>query len=161
MSLQLLHNEKSDRDGSFVSITTPKSGQEFDRADEPTPQTKEEAKILVKLVGPVMITTFLEFLPGFTSIILAGNMDSPHSQHYIDAATFSTMALNMTSLSVGLGLASALDTLCSQAYGAKRYEKIGIYFQTGVIVLTVFIKKTGTWGRAESAAPAVQTDESF
>ncbi|KUF82543.1 Multidrug and toxin extrusion protein 1 [Phytophthora nicotianae] len=43
----------------------------------------------------------------------------------------------MTSLSVGLGLASALDTLCSQAHGAKRYEKIGIYFQTGVIVLTV------------------------
>ncbi|KAF4042485.1 MatE [Phytophthora infestans] len=133
MSLQLLHHEKSNCDDSFVSITTPNSIHEHDRADE---QTKDEAKILVKLVGPVMITTFLEFLPGFTSIILAGNMDSPHSQHYIDAATFSTMALNMTSLSVGLGLASALDTLCSQAYGAKRLEKIGIYFQTGVIVLT-------------------------
>eukprot|EP00644_Phytophthora_capsici_P008356 jgi/Phyca11/547748/estExt2_Genewise1Plus.C_PHYCAscaffold_260236 len=84
-----------------------------------------------------MITTFLEFLPGFMSIILAGNMDSPLSQHYIDAATLSIMLLNVTSLSVGLGLASALDTLCSQAHGAKRPEKIGVYFQTGVIVLTV------------------------
>ncbi|KAL3662991.1 hypothetical protein V7S43_011934 [Phytophthora oleae] len=71
------------------------------------------------------------------SIILAGNMNSPHAQHYVDAATFSITLLNMTSLSVGLGLASALDTLCSQAYGAKRLEKIGVYFQTGVIVLTV------------------------
>ncbi|POM69585.1 Multidrug/Oligosaccharidyl-lipid/polysaccharide (MOP) Flippase Superfamily [Phytophthora palmivora] len=71
------------------------------------------------------------------SIILAGNIDSPYSHHYVDAATFSIMLLNITTLSVGLGLASALDTLCSQAYGAKRYEKIGVYFQTGVMVLTV------------------------
>ena len=32
-------------------------------------------------------------------------------------------------------MSSALDTLCSQAYGAKRYEKIGIYFQSGLIVI--------------------------
>ncbi|ETK87217.1 hypothetical protein L915_08305, partial [Phytophthora nicotianae] len=139
MSQRLSHYDKSIHSGSYVSIITPslQSEQDLDRLDEPNPQPKDEAKILVKLVGPVMITTFLEFLPGFMSIILAGNMDSPQSQHYVDAATFSITILNMTSLSVGLGLASALDTLCSQAHGAKRYEKIGIYFQTGVIVLTV------------------------
>lgn len=38
-----------------------------------------------------------------------------------------------------MGLASALDTLCSQAYGAKHNEKIGVYFQTGVLVLTVVL----------------------
>ncbi|KAG7386249.1 hypothetical protein PHYBOEH_008753 [Phytophthora boehmeriae] len=38
-------------------------------------------------------------------------------------------------MSIGLGLASALDTLCSQAYGAKKFDKIGIYFQTGILVL--------------------------
>ncbi|KAG7384882.1 hypothetical protein PHYPSEUDO_002103 [Phytophthora pseudosyringae] len=49
------------------------------------------------------------------------------------------MLLNITTLSVGLGVASALDTLCSQAYGAKRLEKIGVYFQTGVMVLAVLL----------------------
>eukprot|EP00644_Phytophthora_capsici_P015358 jgi/Phyca11/113520/e_gw1.24.332.1 len=82
-------------------------------------------------------TTVLEFLPGFVSILLAGNMGGPNSQHYVDAATISVMLLNVTAQSLGLGLASALDTLCSQAYGAKRFDKIGIYFQTGVLVLTI------------------------
>lgn len=33
----------------------------------------------------------LEFLPGFVSILLAGNMDVPDTQHYVDAATISIM----------------------------------------------------------------------
>ncbi|KAL3663768.1 hypothetical protein V7S43_011182 [Phytophthora oleae] len=47
--------------------------------------------------------------------------------------------MNVTYYSVCFGLSSALDTLCSQAYGARHYDKIGIYFQAGVLVLaTVF-----------------------
>ncbi|KAG6596054.1 Multidrug/Oligosaccharidyl-lipid/polysaccharide (MOP) Flippase Superfamily [Phytophthora cinnamomi] len=86
-----------------------------------------EVNILLKLVGPVMITTFFEFLPGFLSIVLAGNMDSPYTPQYL---------LTLVSTAIGLGLTSALDTLCSQAYGAKRPEKIGEYVQTGVVVLS-------------------------
>ncbi|KAF4321879.1 hypothetical protein G195_004911 [Phytophthora kernoviae 00238/432] len=84
-----------------------------------------------------MGTTILEFLPGFVSVLLAGNMDSPNAQHYVDAAAISVMLLNVSALSIGLGLASALDTLCSQAYGAKKFDKIGVYFQTGALVLLV------------------------
>jgi MATE family multidrug resistance protein len=43
--------------------------------------------------------------------------------------------MNVTYYSVCFGLSSALDTLCSQAYGARRYDKIGVYFQAGVLVL--------------------------
>ncbi|KAL3660336.1 hypothetical protein V7S43_014490 [Phytophthora oleae] len=100
-----------------------------------SPIQTTELKILLKLVGPVMIVTLLEFFPGFVAVVLAGNL----GQHYIDAATFSIMLINLISFSIGLGLAPALDTLCSQAYGAKRYEKIGIYFQTGVMVLGVVL----------------------
>ncbi|ETM01612.1 hypothetical protein L917_01821, partial [Phytophthora nicotianae] len=96
-----------------------------------------EVRELLKLILPVTGTTVLEFLPGFVSILLAGNMGGPNAQHYVDAATISVMLLNVTAQSLGLGLASALDTLCSQAYGAKRIDKIGIYFQTGVVVLSI------------------------
>ncbi|KAK4404665.1 protein DETOXIFICATION 21 [Sesamum angolense] len=36
-----------------------------------------------------------------------------------------------------LGLASGLETLCGQAYGAKQYHMLGIYLQRSWIVLTV------------------------
>ncbi|EGZ10070.1 hypothetical protein PHYSODRAFT_318461 [Phytophthora sojae] len=97
----------------------------------------EEVRELLKLILPVTGTTVLEFLPGFVSVLLASNMEGPNSQHYVDAATISVMLLNVTAQSLGLGLASALDTLCSQAYGAKRLDKIGVYFQTGVLVLAI------------------------
>jgi len=35
-----------------------------------------------------------------------------------------------------LGMASALETLCGQAYGAKQYHMLGIYLQRSWIVLT-------------------------
>jgi MATE family multidrug resistance protein len=34
-----------------------------------------------------------------------------------------------------LGMASALETLCGQAYGAKQYSMIGIYLQRSWIIL--------------------------
>ncbi|EEY63401.1 Multidrug/Oligosaccharidyl-lipid/Polysaccharide (MOP) Flippase Superfamily [Phytophthora infestans T30-4] len=104
-------------------------------ADEAEPHVVEELKTLLRLVYPVVVTTALEFLPGFTCIILAGHIQSPHTQQYVDAATLSTMFMNITAYSIGFGLTSALDTLCSQAYGAKRFGKIGIYFQAGLQII--------------------------
>eukprot|EP00644_Phytophthora_capsici_P001588 jgi/Phyca11/129057/e_gw1.81.42.1 len=107
---------------------------------EAEPKFAQELQTLLSLVYPVVLTTGLEFLPGFTCIILAGHIESSHTQQYVDAATLSTMFMNVTAFSVGSGLSSALDTLCSQAYGAKRFDKIGVYFQTGfLVVATCFI----------------------
>ncbi|KAG7396303.1 hypothetical protein PHYBOEH_002528 [Phytophthora boehmeriae] len=106
-----------------------------DQDHEPEPDAAEELKTLLKLVYPVVVTTALEFLPGFTCIILAGHIQSPHTQQYVDAATLATMFMNITAYSVGFGLTSALDTLCSQAYGAKRFGKIGLYFQAGLLII--------------------------
>ncbi|KAK1930857.1 Multidrug and toxin extrusion protein 1 [Phytophthora citrophthora] len=134
-----LDMNKSKQEETFVTILSPLDAIEYEHSYEPKPHTATELKILLNLVGPVMIVTLLEFFPGFVAVVLAGNLDSSYGQHYIDAATFSTMLINLTSFSVGLGLASALDTLCSQAYGAKRCENIGIYFQTGVMVLGIVL----------------------
>ncbi|MCO5546997.1 hypothetical protein L7F22_000437 [Adiantum nelumboides] len=36
-----------------------------------------------------------------------------------------------------MGMASSLETLCGQAFGAKQYQLIGLYLQTGLIVLNI------------------------
>ncbi|OWY98049.1 Multidrug/Oligosaccharidyl-lipid/Polysaccharide (MOP) Flippase transporter [Phytophthora megakarya] len=81
------------------------------------------------------------------TIVLAGNLNEKDTSQYVNAATFSLMLFNLTTTAIGFGLASALDTLCSQAYGAKRYDKIGVYFQTGCLVLSanLILVGTATW----------------
>ncbi|KAL4164022.1 hypothetical protein KRP22_004644 [Phytophthora ramorum] len=59
----------------------------------------------------------------------------PDTKRYVAAATLSTMFTNVSALSIGFGLTSALDTLCSQAYGAGRLDKLGLYLQSAVIVV--------------------------
>jgi MATE family multidrug resistance protein len=84
-----------------------------------------------------MATYILEYIPGLASVVIVGHLNLPDTKRFVDAATLSTMVTNITCLSVGLGLASALDTLCSQAYGAKSYKKMGIYLQSSILVLGI------------------------
>uniref|UniRef100_K3WXD8 Polysaccharide biosynthesis protein C-terminal domain-containing protein n=1 Tax=Globisporangium ultimum (strain ATCC 200006 / CBS 805.95 / DAOM BR144) TaxID=431595 RepID=K3WXD8_GLOUD len=101
---------------------------QHERNVEADPRISHEFWEMLSLVYPVVVTSALEFLPGLTCTILAGHLDSSYNKEYF---------ANISAYSIGFGLSSALDTLCSQAYGAKRYDKIGIYFQSGLIVIGV------------------------
>ncbi|KAJ0402338.1 hypothetical protein ATCC90586_006534 [Pythium insidiosum] len=98
---------------------------------------RQELVELLRLAYPVQLTTALEFLPGFSCTVLTGHLDSPLKKEYVDAATLSIMFSNITGYAVGFGLMMALDTLCSQAFGAKRFDKIGVYAQSGLVVIGV------------------------
>lgn len=45
------------------------------------------------------------------------------------------LQLFLSSNKVGMG--SALDTLCGQAYGAKQYHKVGVHMQRAMLVLSL------------------------
>ncbi|OQS02940.1 Multidrug/Oligosaccharidyl-lipid/Polysaccharide (MOP) Flippase Superfamily [Thraustotheca clavata] len=96
---------------------------------------KDEVHHVYQLASPVVMTYVLELTPGLTSLILVGQMVADDTKKYVDAAALSVMYLNLTALSVGIGLATAMDTLCAQAYGAGNIKHIGLYLQTGAIVL--------------------------
>ncbi|RLN86439.1 hypothetical protein BBJ28_00010003 [Nothophytophthora sp. Chile5] len=99
------------------------------------PDIKTELTKLCMLSYPVIFTYVLEFLPGLISMMLVGHMDSPLTKQYLDGVALSTMCMNLTGIGFGFGLATAMDTLCSQAYGAGKPKKLGIYLQSGLIVL--------------------------
>lgn len=98
----------------------------------------DELKGMTSLAVPVVATYLLEFLPGLVSIILVGHLHSDKTEEYIDATALSVAFMNLCGLSIGIGLSTAMDTLCSQAYGAGETEKMGVYLQTGGIILAAF-----------------------
>ncbi|KAE9002756.1 hypothetical protein PF005_g24380 [Phytophthora fragariae] len=117
------------------SETDIESGILEELETDATPEVKTEVRKLFALAYPVIFTYVLEFFPELVSMTLVGHLDSPLTKQYLDGVALSTMVLNLTAIGVGFGLATAMDTLCSQAYGAGKPKKLGIYLQSGLIVL--------------------------
>ncbi|KAF8694721.1 hypothetical protein HU200_037807 [Digitaria exilis] len=66
----------------------------------------------------------------------------------LELAAFSIAATVISGLSFGffVGMASAMETLCGQAYGAKQYHMMGIYLQRSwLILLAVAVLLTPTY----------------
>ena len=85
---------------------------------------KDEMKSMIELSIPVCVTYLLETLPGITTIILVGRMNESSKLH-IDATALAIMFLNIAGMSPGIGLLTAMDTLCSHAHGANQPTKMG------------------------------------
>lgn len=94
---------------------------------------------LIRLSLPIVSTYCMEQLPGLVSIVLVGRCRSTKygggDARYLDATALAVAFVNLTGVSLGIGLATAMDTLCSQAYGAGKPGSMGTYLQTGTIVL--------------------------
>jgi len=97
---------------------------------------KDEMKSMIELFLPVCATYVLEMLPGITTIILVGRMSESNKVH-LDGAALAVMFLNITAMSTGLGLLTAMDTLCSHAHGANQPSKMGQYLLTGMFVMLI------------------------
>jgi len=59
------------------------------------------------------------------------------SAAFLGASALGNMFANATGFAVGSGLAMALDTLCSQAFGAKKYNLVGLHCQRAMVILTI------------------------
>ncbi|OQR97113.1 Multidrug/Oligosaccharidyl-lipid/Polysaccharide (MOP) Flippase Superfamily [Thraustotheca clavata] len=101
-------------------------------SDEEQPSTFHEAKELLVLGGPVIFTLLLEVLPSTTNMVLVSHL-SGDAKEFVDAASLSGMYINITALSVGFGMATAMDTIFNQAFGAKDTKRFGVYLQSALI----------------------------
>ncbi|KAF0694379.1 Aste57867_14748 [Aphanomyces stellatus] len=106
---------------------------------EPPTSIADELPHLCKLAVPVIFTMVMEILPSLCSIILVGQMHTANLQVYVDAAAISSMYFNITSMAVVCGLATALDTLCTQAYGAGQTSKFGVYLLSAFLGLFLML----------------------
>ncbi|KAH6770813.1 MATE efflux family protein [Perilla frutescens var. hirtella] len=90
-----------------------------------------ESKKLWHLAGPAIFTSVCQYSLGAITQTFAGQVGT------LDLAAFSVENSVIAGLSFGvmMGMGSALETLCGQAYGAGQIEMLGVYMQRSWVIL--------------------------
>nr|QEY08348.1 MATE efflux family protein member 2f [Crocus sativus] len=92
-----------------------------------------ESKKLWKIVGPAIFSRVVSYSMNVITQAFAGHLGD------LELAAMSIANTVVVGFNFGLmlGMASALETLCGQAFGAKKYPMLGVYMQRSWIVLSM------------------------
>ncbi|XP_059640298.1 protein DETOXIFICATION 14-like [Cornus florida] len=91
----------------------------------------EELKKLSKIAAPMVAVTVSQYLLQVVPVMMVGHL----GELALSSVAIGSSLSSVTGFSLLLGFASALETLCGQAYGAEQYQKVGIYTCTAIISL--------------------------
>ncbi|PWA88040.1 multi antimicrobial extrusion protein [Artemisia annua] len=90
-----------------------------------------EFKKQLYLAGPLIIVNLLIFGLSMISLMFVGHL----GKLALSSASMATSFATITGTTLMIGIGSALDTFCGQAFGAKQYHLLGIHMQRAMIVL--------------------------
>lgn len=93
----------------------------------------EEMKELGYLAGPMIAITLSQYFIQVISMMMVGHL----GELSLSSTAIALSLAGVTGFSFLLGMASALETLCGQAFGAKQYQKVGT--QTYTAIFSLFI----------------------
>ena len=96
-----------------------------------TPEVRVGAAALWQLMWPVTLTNVMFMLIGVVDLAFIGAVGNTTD---LAAGGLAIAYTGVFGVSIGTGLATAMDTLCAQAYGAKNMDKVGRVFQCGTCV---------------------------
>lgn len=115
----------------------------------------EEVKRQLWLSGPLISVSLLQYCLQMISVMFVGHL----GELPLSGASMATSFASVTGFSFLVGLASALDTLCGQSYGAKQYHMLGIHMQRGMFVLLLIsLPLALIWANTESLLAAAHQD---
>ncbi|NP_001234398.2 ripening regulated protein DDTFR18 [Solanum lycopersicum] len=92
-----------------------------------------ETKKLWHIVGPAIFSRIASYTMNIITQSFAGHL----GEVQLAAISISNTVIVGLNFGLLLGMSSALETLCGQAYGAKKHHMLGIYMQRSWIVLTL------------------------
>ena len=96
-----------------------------------------QAEVLgqIKLAFPVCCTFVMRKSVDIVSVMFVGRLGS----HYLSAAGIAAVTSNVSGNSMIVGLAGALSTICSQAFGSKDMISFNIAPQRAVLILLAVV----------------------
>ena len=123
------------------------SSDEIALESTPASGWTEEFWLLLRLTLPLAVNNIFGYIVGIVSIAFIGHI-SPLA---LASAVLATSIYNVTGLSVVMGLAAGMETLCGQAFGARRFQLIGLVMQRAMIVclVTSAVIILGLWWNIE------------
>ncbi|KAJ6999515.1 hypothetical protein D5086_007830 [Populus alba] len=134
-SYQLILHDRRSFSGETVSSELEEilSNMELSGSRRILRATFLELKILFRLAAPAIVVYLLNFLISISTQIFCGHLGNLQ----LAAASLGTTGIQVFIFGVMLGMGSAVETLCGQAYGAHKYEMLGIYMQRSTVLLTL------------------------
>ncbi|EPS72049.1 hypothetical protein M569_02707, partial [Genlisea aurea] len=91
----------------------------------------EEGKKQLGLALPLIAVNLLLYSLQVISLMFVGHL----GELSLSSASMATSFASVSGFSVLLGMGSALETLCGQAFGAKQFHMLGIHTQRAVLIL--------------------------
>ena len=92
----------------------------------------QELWLIFKLVSPVYFTTLCTESIGIISVVFAGHIST--GSDVLAAVTLCQLFTSLTGYFPHLCFSQSLDTLASQAFGAKKYKELGVLFQRSILI---------------------------
>ncbi|CAO2165970.1 unnamed protein product [Urochloa humidicola] len=97
-------------------------------------QWGREAGRVGYLALPMVVVSMSQYVLQVSSNMMVGHLPGVLP---LSSAAIATSLANVTGFSLVIGMASALETLCGQAYGAKQYHKLGVDSYRALFTLLV------------------------
>jgi len=114
-------------------------------AARPENAAAAEAKRLLRLAGPLVASCILQSAVQLVSVMFVGHL----GELPLAGASLASSLANVTGFSLLFGMASALDTLCGQAFGAGRHGLLGVHKQRATVVLALAcVPVAAVWANA-------------
>ncbi|RWR90834.1 protein DETOXIFICATION 16 isoform X1 [Cinnamomum micranthum f. kanehirae] len=131
----LLEFQRMEEGNSSLQSLIPSSGgggENLGKGNQKR-EIKQEVKKQLWLAGPLIGVSVLQYSLQVISVMFVGHL----GELALSSASLATSFATVTGFSLLLGMGSALDTLCGQAYGANQYRLLGVYMQRAIFVLII------------------------
>ncbi|KAL8144838.1 hypothetical protein AgCh_003161 [Apium graveolens] len=116
---------------SAAAEQTPENNEEQVVAKSTWGEFVAETKQISLIFLPMVLVTTTQYLLRFVSTLMVGHV----GKLYLSGAVVAMSFTNVTGFSFLFGMASALETLCGQAHGAKQHKKLSLYTYGAIISL--------------------------
>ncbi|KAL5194825.1 Protein DETOXIFICATION 12 [Glycine soja] len=107
----------------------------------------EEMRRICEIAGPMVAVVSSQYLLQVVSTMIVGHL----GELYLSSAALAISLSGVTGFSLHMGMASGLETICGQAYGAQQYQRIGMQTYTAIFsLILVSIPVSILWINMES-----------